>query len=323
MRKKSKFQIQNPKQIQNSNFQNSKHISFGYCNFGHWNLFVIWCLVLGILILSGCVRKQKEVVEKTPVRAVKVRTDTLQESLFYVGDIKAKDEATVYPKVTGKIIEKLAKEGDQLKRGDMLAYIDRDEVGFQFQKAPVESPIDGLVGSVYIDVGTNVSPLTPIGLVVNMDVVKVKVNIVERDLPKVKEGQLAKIKVDAYPDEIFEGVVERVSPVVDLASRTALVEIIIPNSDYKLKPGMFARIRILINEKKDILIIPRDAIIRQDSSNYVFVVKDDNEVYRQKIEIGLNENNKFEVIGGLNEGESVVIMGKEGLKQGDVVEIVE
>jgi len=282
------------------------------------------CAIFGGMSLIGCAKKvpTKEEVTKIPVSVTEVRKGSLKETLFYVGDIKADDEAIIYPKVTGKIIEKLAKEGDSVKKGDILAYIDRDEVGFKFEKAPVESPIDGVVGKVYVDIGTSVSPQVPVGLVVNMDVVEVEVNVVERDLPKIREGQAAQLEADAYPDEIFEGMVERITPVVDLASRTATVQIKIPNEDHRLKPGMFARIKILVKERKDVLIIPRDAIILEDSSNYVFVVKDDNNVQRKKIEIGLNEDNKFEVIKGLDEGEIVVTMGNARLKDGDTVEII-
>ena len=289
------------------------------------NFALSFCILIftSCILFTGCGRKEvKEKLVKVPVRVTEIKRGDLKQTLFYVGDIKAEDEAIVYPKVTGKIIEKLAREGDAVKRGDVLAYIDRDKVGFQFEKSPVESPIDGFVGRVYIDVGMSVSPQTPVGSVVNMDVVKVKVDVVEKDLPKVKVGQAAEIKVDAYPGEIFEGIVDRVSPVVDLASRTALVEIKIPNSDYKLKPGIFARVKILIKKKENALIISRDAMIRQGSSIYVFIVKDDNKVHQRKIETGLHENNKFEVIEGLSEGELMVTMGNTLLKEGDVVEVV-
>ncbi len=284
-------------------------------------LFSVFYSMVSIF-LTGCSQKSpQKKTSKIPVRAIEVKRTNLKEFLFYVGDIKAKDEAIVYPKVSGKIIEKIAEEGSLIKKGGIIAYIDRDEVGFQFQKAPVESPIDGIIGSVYVDVGTNVSTQTPIGSVINMDEVRVRVNVVERDLPKIKQGQLAKIEVDAYPDNVFKGTVKKVSPIVDLASRTALVEIKILNYDHKLKPGMFARVKILISVRKSALIVPRDAIIKKDSSNYVFVVKN-NSVRKQKIEIGLRENNKFEAVKGLNEGELVVTMGNARLKEGDLVEVI-
>jgi len=284
-------------------------------------ILVLLSVICFLFSVMGCGKKPPEEVTKVPVNVVKVKKGNIDEILFYVGDIKAQDEATVYPKVTGKIIEKIAKEGDSVKKGDVLVFIDRDEVGFKFEKAPVESPINGLVGRIYVDKGMSVSPNLPVALVVNMDVVKVKIDVVEKDLPKVKVSQKAKIRVDAYPNEVFEGRVVEVSPVVDLLSRTAPIEIEIQNSEHRLKSGMFARVKILTKEKENVLIIPRDAIIKEDSSNYVFVVKD-SKVHRQKIEIGLCENNKFEVINGLNEDELVVTMGNIRLKEGDAVEIV-
>ncbi|MBN1870995.1 MAG: efflux RND transporter periplasmic adaptor subunit [Candidatus Omnitrophica bacterium] len=283
-------------------------------------LAAICCLLVG---LTGCGRKAAERVIKIPVSAVTVKLGDFKDTLFYVGDIKGEDEAMVYPKVTGKVIEELVKEGDKVKKGDALVNIDRDEVGFQFEKAPVESPIDGIVGRLYIDRGTAVSTQTPIAFIADMDTVKIEVNVAERDLPKIKEGQSSAIKVDAYPGEVFEGVVDRVSPVVDLTSRTALIEVKIPNDDHRLRPGMFGRITILIIEKENALIVPRDAIVKEDSSNYVFVVGDGNRVNMRKVELGLSEDNKLEVIDGLNEGELVVTMGNVRLKDGDVAEVVD
>lgn len=294
----------------------SKILAFLVC------VFAFLFLIFGFL--SGCGRKApEEEVRKVPVSVMEVKRGDLKETLFYVGDIKAQDQIEVYPRVTGKLIENTVKEGDRVKKSDIVAYIDRDEVGFEFEPAPVTSPIEGTVGKVYLDKGSSVSQEVAIARVVNMDVVKVRIDVVERDLPRVKVGQAAEIKVDAYPDELFKGCVDRVSPVVDLASRTAMVEVEISNPDHRLKPGMFARIKILIKEKENVLIISRDAIIREDSSNYVFIVKDDNKVHRQKIETGLIENNRFEVISGLGEGEIVVTMGNALLKEGDVVERVE
>ena len=272
---------------------------------------------------AGCGRKgQKDKEEAIPVGAVKTARGDIAVKLFYVGDIKARYQIKVYPKVTGKLLENVVKEQNRVKKGDVIAYIDRDEIGFEFEKAPVESPINGIVGNMYLDKGEDVTHNTVVAQIVDMDVVEVRVNVVERDLPRIKEGQSSEIMVDAYPDGVFKGSVERVSPVVDINSRTALVEIKIPNDNHRLKPGMFARIKILIDKKEDALIIPQDAIIKEDSSNYVFVVKADSKAHRQKIEVGLNENNRFEVIKGLGENELVVTMGNVNLKEGDLVEVV-
>lgn len=288
--------------------------------------FIVILMLSIALIFGGCQKKDLETKKGpqiTPVKAIRVELGDLDETLEYIGNIKAKDEVIVYPKVSGKIIEKVKQDGNPIDKGEVIAYIDRDEVGLRFENAPVESPLAGIVGRLYVDIGSNVTPEIPVALVVNMDIVKVKINIVERDLPRIKLAQAVYVKVDAYPELAFEGKIEKISPVVDLLSRTALVEVAIANSDHRLKPGMFARIKILIRKKENVLVIPRDAIIKEDSSNYVFLVNSDNKAHRQKIEIGLHENNKFEVISGLNQGEIVVTMGNTLLNEGDAVEVID
>jgi membrane fusion protein (multidrug efflux system) len=284
---------------------------------------ILGCMLIFVVMFAGCEKKERtrQVVPIT-VSIVRLEKGIIYDAIQFVGDVKAFDRAEVFPRASGKVKEKLKQEGDSVKKDEVIMYVDRDEVGFQFQRVPVESPIGGIVGMVYVDVGASVSPQTAVALVVNMDVVKVEINVVEKDLPRVEAGQTAKIQVDAYPDEVFQGAVEWVSPVVDLASRTATAEILIPNADFRLKPGMFARIKILVDKRENVLLIPRDALIRENSSNYVFVVKDDNKVYRRKIETGLNENNTFEVVSGVSEGELVVTMGNTLLKEGDLVKAV-
>ncbi|MCK5450980.1 MAG: efflux RND transporter periplasmic adaptor subunit [Candidatus Omnitrophica bacterium] len=269
---------------------------------------------------SGCEKVKRE-EEKVPVEIMNVKKEDLKESLFYVGDIKAKDEAIIYPKVTGKIIEEFVAEGDSVKKGDELVAVDRDEVGFQFEKAPVESPIDGIVGRVYVDIGTTVSPQVPVVLVVNMDRVKVKINVVEKDLPKIKEGQIAHVEVDAYSGEIFEGKVEMVSPIIEIASRTAVIEVGISNDEHKLKPGMFARVTIDVLKRKGVSCVLRDAVIREDNEMYCFVIKEDK-AYKTKIIPGVEEGEKIEVIEGIKAGDIVVTTGQQNLKDGQSVEVI-
>ncbi len=285
-------------------------------------VLVVILIIVGRIITSKKGAKRVSIEEGIPVEVVEVVKGDLKEIVSYTGDIKAKERIEVYPRVSGKIIKKNVVEGDRIKRGQTIALIDRDEPGFKFEPAPVDSLIGGTVGRVYVDLGAKVTLQTPVALVVDMDRVKVKIDVVERDLPKIKIGQEAQIRVDAYPERDFTGKVWKISPVVDLASRTAPVEILVSNLKHLLKPGMFARIKILIRERKGILIIPRDAIIREDSSNYVFVVKDKNKVHRKKIEVGLHKNNKFEVINGLDESELVVTMGNTRLKEGNLIEVI-
>lgn len=136
--------------------------------------FIYMAIVLTMVVLcsGGCGRKSpKGEGVSVPVEVIGVRRGDLKETLFYVGDVRAQDEADVYPRTTGKLLEKLVKDGDKVKKDDVIAYVDRDEVGFEFEKAPVTSPIDGIVGRIYPDKGESVSPQTPVAKIVNMDMV--------------------------------------------------------------------------------------------------------------------------------------------------------
>lgn len=291
--------------------------------FKNTSIFFVNSLLFLLLILTGCGKSaEKKAEEAMPVRAVEVTRGTLNETIFYVGDINAEYEAVVYPKVTGRIIEVVTQESHYVKQGDALVFIDRDEVGFEFKKAPVESPIEGVVGRIYVTKGMKVSPQTEVALVVKMDVVKVRIEVTEKDLPVVKEGQHAYVEVSAYPEEKFEGTVMKVSPVIDKDSRTAPVEITLPNIDNRLKPGMFGRIDVMVDKKEDILIIPKDAVMVQENAKYVFAAKD-NKAYRRDIITGIMQKNQVEVLSGLQEGELVVTMGNARIKEGDKLNIVQ
>ena len=302
---------------------NSKRLWTMDC--GLWTILVLFSLICLLSSVIGCSKRKKTVEKSTiPVSVMEVTKADLEEALFYVGDIKAQEQIEVYPRISGKLLENLVKEGQKISKGDVIAYIDRDEIGFQFEKAPVRSPIKGIVGSVYLDRGTTVSSQIAVAKIVDMDVVKIRINVMEMDLPKVKEGQFAEISIDAYPNEIFKGFVERISPVVDIDSRTARAEIEIANPDYKLKPGMFARVNIVVRERKSVLFILRDTIVKDDGEKlkYVFVV-DGNGVSKRKVDLGLKEDLRFEVTNGLQEGDLVVITGEEYLKDGSIIEIVD
>ena len=115
-------------------------------------LIIMVGTVISISLLSGCGKAPAKGAKKEsaiPVKVMKVAIEDLDKALEYVGNIKGRDEAVVYPKVSGKIIEKVKEDGSSVSKGETIAYIDRDEVGLKFEKAPVESPLTGTVGRVY------------------------------------------------------------------------------------------------------------------------------------------------------------------------------
>ena len=301
-------------------------------------ILLVFILIFGGLIFlrlsinkkpTGEKRPAKQVVlEKVTVKVAVVKKEDLNLILSYVGSIKAKDEIEVFSKVTGKLVEYKVNEGDSVEKGQAIALIDRDETGLKFELAPVESPISGIVGKTILDKGDSVLPSasiihgTPLAIVMNMDEMIVKLNISELDIPYVNKNLEAQIKVDAYPEANFAGLISKVSEVVDPETRTLPIEITIPNGEHRLKSGMFARIKIIAMQLKDKLVLAQDALVQEQGANYVFVVKGHTAI-KKKVFLGVREDSRIEISEGLEEGEQVIVFGQQGLKDGASVEAVQ
>lgn len=282
--------------------------------------FYVFFMLFFVFSLTGC---QPQITNKTedviPVKVERVELSELFQSLDYSGNITADEEAIVYPKVSGKIIEKVKEDGSIIKKGETIAYIDRDEVGLKFEKAPVDSPIDGIVGRVYLGIGVNVTPQSALALVVNMDRVKVNLDIPEKYLPMVSLGQGAEITIDAYSQDQFGGKVTKISPVVDLNTRTAPIEIIVDNPLHRLQPGMYARVKLIIKEIKGTPVIFKEAVMGREPDEYVYVLENKKAVVK-KVILGIRQGEYYQVKEGLKEGDLVVVMGQQRLYQGAPVE---
>ncbi|MDD5347377.1 MAG: efflux RND transporter periplasmic adaptor subunit [Candidatus Omnitrophica bacterium] len=280
-------------------------------------------MCVALALIAGCQQRQAETrkeqtPEAIPVQVVRVSLRDLQETLDYAANIKAQEEVMVYPKVSGKIVEKTKEEGAPVAKGDPIVTIDRDETGLRFEKAPVESPITGIVGRVYVDIGSQVDTRTAIALVVAMDKVKTDFEIPEKYLPKVSAGDKARVSVDAYRGEVFHGVVSQVSPVIDPLTRTAPLEIVIDNQDHRLKSGMFARVSLILAELSKVPVVLKEAIQGAEPNLYVYAVEN-NKAAIKKIKLGLRSGDYFQVAEGLKENDLVVVMGQQRLHEGAAV----
>jgi multidrug efflux pump subunit AcrA (membrane-fusion protein) len=288
-----------------------------------WTIdYRLWTALLLSLALStpGCGKRKEAKTEVIPVRAMRIEPRTLSRTLDYASNIEAWDRAEVFPKVSGKIIEKLKEDGAPVAKGETIAYIDRDEVGFKFEKAPVESPLSGIIGRVYVDKGTNVTAQTAVALVVDIDRIKVRLDVPEKYLPQVSIGQTARVRVEAYPGEVFTGTVTRISPVVETETRTAPVEISIDNPGHRLKPGMFAGIQLILEMRENVPVVLKEAVIGREPSAYVFVVNG-GVAHMREITLGIRENDRIEVRKGLTAGDVVAVMGQERLRDGAPVSV--
>ncbi len=256
------------------------------------------------------------------VSVATVAREPLTETLNFVGDLKAEEEVTLFSKVSGKLVEYLLEEGSAVKKEEPVARVDRDEVGFKYQKAPVLSTIDGTVGRTYLDPGDDVREDTAVALIVHLEKMHIQVAVIERYLPRIVLGQKARVRVDAFPDRVFEAEVFKVSPVIDIATRTAPIELKVPNLDHALKPGMFAHVEIIVREYDNEVMIPEESVVAIEGKTFVYVVAD-SMAHRQAVRLGIRRPGKVQVLDGLHGGEKIVIAGHQKIADGSKVFVKE
>jgi len=205
----------------------------------------------------------------------------------------------------------------------------------QLEDSYIRSPLDGLIGQKFLEQGDMAGPQSPVVTVVKMDTVKVMVNVVERNAPEIRPGISADITVNALPDTSFRGAVNRVSPIIDPASRMLNAEIRIPNPDYLLRPGMFAEVSLLLEIRENALVVPKYALLQKTEltrdqlgqqqvvkHSYVYVVKNDRAHYRA-VETGIEQEGLVEIRSGLQPDEPVVLLGQQNLQDSTKVKVVQ
>ena len=195
-----------------------------------------------------------------------------------------------------------------------------EELRLMLGNTRILSPVDGFVGQRNVDSGAYVSSNVPLASVVDIRLVRLVANLVERDLRRVDTGAPAEVDVDAFPGETFKGRVARVAPVLDPATRTATMEIEVPNADYRLKPGMYARVRLTVAQRQNALVVPRNAVVDVEGKRgvYVYDAAGKKAVFRD-VGIGLQDELRTEITSGLSESDRVVTTGAAALRDGDTV----
>jgi RND family efflux transporter MFP subunit len=192
------------------------------------------------------------------------------------------------------------------------------ELNIRLAQTKIYAPMSGAVAQRYVDIGALVNPNTPLIQIVNLSTMVTLGNVPERSIGKLRVGNEAIVTVDAIPDEPFKGHVARISPVLDAATRSALIEIDIPNSNRVLKAEMFARIRLDLGSMRAATLIPRDGLVYRGQQPGVYVVEGDRPVFRA-IETGMTREDQVEVLANLEAGTTIVGRGATMIREGDRV----
>ena len=206
------------------------------------------------------------------------------------------------------------------KLREMEAILAQEQI--RLQNTQIVAPLSGEIVRRNVDSGALISPSTPMVTLVHMATLKVVANVLEKDIAFVKSGMKVKILTEAYPDKPFEGAVVRINKALDLATRTLQAEINIPNPGHLLKPGMFARIEVALQEKPAALAVPRQAVLEEGGNRSVFVVEG-NQAIRKPIVTGIEQDQLIEVVKGLKDGDKIVVRGQESLRDRSTIRVIE
>ncbi len=177
----------------------------------------------------------------------------------------------------------------------------------------------GFIAERHVDGGVLLSVGGPVVTVVGIDTVFVELAVSERDYQRLRPGKAALVKVDAVAEKEFAGTVFRVAPFFQTSSRTAVVEVAVANDSLQLKPGMFAKINVVLDKNDSALVVPSSAIVDKEGKFSVFIVGDSAIVKQVPVEVGINDGSFAQIVSPANISAPVVTLGQHLLKDGGKV----
>jgi membrane fusion protein (multidrug efflux system) len=219
--------------------------------------------------------------------------------------------------------------GSRSDLDEAQAKLDRTEAEIaakqaMIRKKSIRTPFAGELGIRIINPGQYLAPGDEIVQLVGLDPIYAEYSLPERHLSELHVGQKVSVRVQAYPDTVFEGSIHAISPSIQTASRSVRIRALIENPDRRLRPGMFAEVDILLEERDRVLTLPERAVTYNPYGESVFVVNEADgtkTVALTQIKTGQVRNGRVEIISGLDEGTEVVSDGHNKLRNGQAISV--
>lgn len=272
-------------------------------------------VVKQIFAEEGDYIKEGQALAKLDDEKLLVQVEQAKATLQKVENIYQRNEELFKKSlISAEEFQRTKYEYDHQKAAFDLAQLD-------LNYASIRSPISGVVALRKIKVGNMVLPNQATYKVTSLDPLLAVLHVPERQIGKLQVGQQAKLGVDAVKGIEFIGKIKRISPVVDPGTGTVKVTVEMHDPSRQLKPGMFVRLNIIYDVRKNTMLVPKDAIMSEDKESAVYVIKD-SLALRQVVETGYVNTTHIEVLSGLVPQDTVVTTGKGSLKDSAKVELV-
>lgn len=201
-----------------------------------------------------------------------------------------------------------------------------EQLAARLSRTTVRAPVAGVLDDRFVEAGEIVSPGSPVARVIDSSRLKVTGGVPERFGPYVHEGETAVITFDVLPGQSFEGRISYVGAAVDPRSRTFPIEIVMENPDGLVKPQMIANVQVATERLADVVVVPRDVLIRTEDGYQAFVVSGtagEEVAEARSVALGASFENRVVVTEGLVRGDRLVVRGQQLVDPGDRVEIVD
>lgn len=334
--------------------------------------------------LAGKADAAKEVAAKAPaetkatggaapVEVIELKPTRVQESITAVGSLRSNESVVLRPEVAGRIASIGFRDGQPVKRGQLLIGLDatlneaevaqaraefdlaysnlkrtedlasknfvsssaQDQAASSVQvaeaklklaearlaKMRIVSPFDGVAGIRSVSIGDYVKDGADLVNIEDIHTLKVDFRLPERYFPQLKTGLPVEVIADALPGARYAGSVDAINPRIDAGGRSLEVRAKLDNTDGRLRPGMFARVRVLLGDRPNALMVPEEAVVPLGDDFFVYTVAD-GKANRVRVKLGVRRDAQVEILEGVSAGDKVVTAGIRVQRDGQPVRIV-
>jgi multidrug efflux pump subunit AcrA (membrane-fusion protein) len=288
-------------------------------------ILIVLAVFIGIRVNQNIQAKKKAMSQPAAAKVVPVETtqparQEITETIHASANIQADSEVTIYSKVNGKIAQNLVKMGSSVQPGQVVAVVNRDEVGYDFKPFEVTSEARGVVSKLMQNPGAAVNPNVPLMTLVDIDTVKAVAAVDEKKIRFIKMDQPARVTLEAYPGEVFAARVTNISPVANAVNRTIDVELSIPNAGHRIKPGMYAEVE-WIESRRSALVVPLVSVVERTGQKYVFIAGN-GLAQLNPVTLGAVVGDSVEIVSGLKGDERIVTTGAGQLNDKDKIRTI-
>ena len=267
--------------------------------------------ILAAELVAGRVILDPASVKNLGIQTAPALKQTFEETLFALGRIEAipSRRAVVSSRISGRIAELKVFEGDAVKEGEVALVVESRQPGNPPPRIHLRAPLTGLVSQGHASLGEPVEPTTKILEILDLSEVYAVARIPEDQAGLLRQGMRARIRIAALPNVLSEGRLLRFGTAADPESGTLEAVFLLSNADEAIRPQMRAEFSIVLHEQKEVVAVPREALLSDAKGNYLFV-KDfglPNAFVRAEVRTGMKNDTHVEILQGLFPGDEVVV----------------